>query len=265
MGKVLSKFCDGVYIDSADRNRIRTISNNHIILVKASIGRYYDPNFINELKKRNNKIIYIVLDELSAWYDSFVRGIKLYHELYDLVLFPSKLTHNMFKDNVNSDVLYHMWDPKLKYNTSNNFNICYFGDIRPTKTIMVSGVDHVDCTGVPGRSSFYEDLLKYSCHYSVRDSKWLEFKYGVNTKLATAAGTRSNIICSKDTSFIELLDDYDYYVDSIDDVGEIIARAKKEFGSKKWDNNLKKMEKIRRLTSPENVSSHLKKLVSLLG
>ena len=262
MGGVLSKYCDGICIDSGDWESLRSITNSYIVLVKKLIG-YYDPNVIQHLRKQNNKIIYIVTDAFSVNQKGFKNIISQYRDLYDLVLFPSEHASNVFRNIVNSKVLYHLWDPQVTPTLVDKFKICYFGFLRPDKIHMLDHIDHIDSSSkAPGCSNFYNDLSKYTCHYSVRDSECSEYMYGTNTKLSTAAAAHCNIVCSRDRSFIELLSEYDYYVDSIEETPEMIDRAKKEYNSKKWRDNLNRLLTVKDRTSPEKIGMRLRSFVN---
>lgn len=265
MGTLLSKYCSGICVDSGNVQYIRKIKNSHVVLLKRSIGGYYDPNLIEHLRKQNNTITYIVVDGFSVNPDKFKADFRAHSSLYDLVMFPSEYTNNMFKDMVNSDILYHIWDPKLKPNTSKKFGVCYFGLSRSNKVHMVDGVDHISSSDGPGRKSYYERLSNYTCHYAVRGSEYSEFKRGTNTKLSVAAACGSNIICSRDYSFMDLIEDYDYYVDGVDEISEMLNRAKAEYGTKKWRGNLVKLEAVKAATSPAAIGERLKNHLQKLG
>lgn len=261
MGEILSKYSDGTCIPYNDFNTIKNLKSKNIILVKKYIGsNIYSPELIEYLRKRNNKIIYIVIDGFSVNVSEFTKKIKLYSTLYDLVLFNTEFSLKQFNNIVNSNILRHLWDPNLKYNTCNNFNLCYFGSLRNDKIFLHNNINikEIDCSK-KDKKAFYRELLNYNCHYSVRGEDWSEYKYGVNTKLSSAAATNSNIVCSKDNAFIELLPQYDYYVDNnkVETIIDMINRCETEFGSKKWNDNLLKLKKIKEETDPRVIGKQL--------
>jgi hypothetical protein len=261
MGEILSKYSDGTCIPYNDFNTIKNLKSKNIILVKKYIGsNIYSPELIEYLRKRNNKIIFIVIDGFSVNVSEFTKKIKLYSTLYDLVLFNTEFSLKQFNNIVNSNILRHLWDPNLKYNTCNNFNLCYFGSLRNDKIFLHNNINikEIDCSK-KDKKAFYRELLNYNCHYSVRGEDWSEYKYGVNTKLSSAAATNSNIVCSKDNAFIELLPQYDYYVDNnkVETIIDMINRCETEFGSKKWNDNLLKLKKIKEETDPRVIGKQL--------
>jgi len=261
MGEILSKYSEGICISYNNLDVIKNLSNKNIILVKKHIGsNTYSPELIEHLRKRNNKIIYIVIDGFSVCGNQFIKKLNKYKSLYDLVLFNTKSSLKKFDSIVNANILRHIWDPNLKYNTSNSFNLCYFGLLRNDKIFLDNNINikTINCAK-KDKESFYRELLNYNCHYSVRGEDWSEYKYGVNTKLSSAAATNSNIVCSKDNAFIELLPQYDYYVDNnrVETIIDMINRCKREFGSKKWDDNLLKLKKIKEETDPRVIGKQL--------
>ena len=268
MGNILSKYCNGRCVNGTDRESISQIKNSYVILIKKFIGfpdgRSNKPSMIEAIKKNNNKIVYIVNDSLSVYADQFKVSVKKYKHLYDLVLFPSKYACEVFSERINSDVIYHLWDPQLKPNTATKFSPCYFGIRRKDKVTMIDGISHINCAGRPGQAKFYTDLLNYNCHYSVRKKGHTSYDYGVNTKLCTAAATNSNIICSKDNAFIDLLPDYNYYVNTVEEALEMLLRVNREYESKKWFDNLSKLQRVKDITSPHNVGRQLLHLLSNL-
>lgn len=259
MGTVLSKYSNGECISIKNTDTIKQLKNKNIILIKNPIGSIiYDPNLILFLKKNNNKIIYLVVDSFSVKQINFCNLLRQYSSLYDLVLFCSNHAKNQFTNLVNTGVLFHIWDPAFNYNkNSKSFNICYLGLDRADKIFSLNQfpVDHVPAS----RPGLYRDSIKYNCHFSIRLPGSSEFLYGVNTKLSTAAATNSNIICSQDKSFVELMPEYDYYVEdvTVEAVLEMIARCKTEFGTKKWFNNLEKLAHIREITAPGIIGKQL--------
>lgn len=267
MGEILSQYSDGICIPYNDFKTIREIKNKNIILVKKYIGsNIYPPELFDYLRKKNNKIIYIVVDGFSVNTNDFTKKIKQYKSLYDLVLFNTESSLKQFSNVVNTGILRHIWDPNLKPNIKNEFSLCYFGSLRDDKIFLDNNIDikTIDCSS-NNKDGFYTELLKHNCHYSVRGNDWSEYKYGVNTKLSSAAATNSNIICSTDYAFREILPQYDYYIkdNRVDTILDMLNRCKSEFGSKNWYNNLSKLEKIKKMTDPvvigQQLISNLKK------
>ena len=283
MGVMLSKYANGTCYSKGAFDKLAKIKNSNIILVKKFIrdpgqGDGYDPNIIQTLKKNNNKIIYIVIDgfacEQSRKDTIFIDSIKKYKDLYDLILWPNKFTCEKYSHLGVSDTLYHLYDDKIKPNVAKEFNITYFGILRKDKVLFNEKVKQklnvIDCCGdpakqkiKPGCSSLTEELIKYSCHYSVRGKKFPEFTYGVNTKLSSAAASNANIICSRDKCFEELLPEYDYYIDDVnnDSINEMYNRCEREFGTKNWEKNLQLLEKVRKETAPKFIGNKLNELI----
>ena len=97
----------------------------------------------------------------------------------------------------------------------------------------------------------------------MRGKKFPEFTYGVNTKLSSAAASNANIICSRDKCFEELLPEYDYYIDDVnnDSINEMYNRCEREFGTKNWIKNLQLLEKVKKETAPDIIGNKLNELI----
>lgn len=266
-GEVLSEYIpNSICIDDKEiKNKIKDIKNSNIFLIKKPIGTSYNPNHIYELRKNNNKIIYFIVDAYSVMKNEFLYLLKNYSNLYDLVLANNM---NIIKDikNIanNTNILLHPYDPRILKNNSRHFNICYFGIMRKDKILFDNNVSWVDCT-VKNKTKMYKLLSNFSCHYSVRGENWTEYIYGVNTKLSCAAASNSNIICSRDKSFTEILPKYDYYIDNIEPttIINMMQKCKRDFGSASWNKNLNRLEPIKKKTHPKKIANDLSKLVPL--
>jgi hypothetical protein len=121
-----------------------------------------------------------------------------------------------------------------------------------------------------------ENPSKYSLHYSVRSKhlkdgsiyeQWLS-KPAI--KLATAAGSGSNIIQSLDPSARELInEDYPYAIDTstkffVDNYQEIcykyVCKAKETFGTKIWQDGLNIMKDVEKKT---NMLTYLTRILDI--
>jgi len=104
----------------------------------------------------------------------------------------------------------------LRPNRAKNFNLVYVGDLENIDEMYIKNIKEL--THLPWMSKqkiSFKKILNYNCHFSVREENTNEFKYKPNTKLSCASATDSNIILSRDSSFIELLDEaYPYYAKS---------------------------------------------------
>ena len=78
MGEILSKYSEGICISYNNLDVIKNLSNKNIILVKKHIGsNTYSPELIEHLRKRNNKIIYIVIDGFSVCGNQFIKKLSI--------------------------------------------------------------------------------------------------------------------------------------------------------------------------------------------
>ena len=273
MGHVLSKYCGGISVDLV-KGDLESIYNSNIVLIKNCIGDIYNDLYIDKLRKRGNKIIYYVGDQLSTKKDEFLILLHHYSELYDLVLWPSKQVMAQMSNITNNDYLYHIWDPKIIPNDGKEFSICYCGTLRDSKAKLCTGLNIieiysnkiVESLGYKYRKAAldYSELSKHSMHYSYRKKESPEYWFGTNTKLSTAAASNANILLSKDVAFLEILPEYDYYCEEFEDVIGVISKAKDDFNTKKWYDNLDKLTYIKELTSCEKISKELTSKISKL-
>lgn len=271
MGSVLAKYYEGITID-LERDSIDQITNSYIILIKNYIGELYKFESIIQLRQRGNKIIYYVGDMLSTQKDNLLNFLDRYHELYDLVLWPSKSVASQMSSKLNNDFLYHIWDPKIKKSLSQFFSICYCGTVRDSKAFLCPGLNIVDVYGREYVESLgkyyrkaeldYNELSRHNMHYSFRHQNQTEYWFGTNTKLSTAAASNANIVLSRDIVFQELLPEYDYYCDDYDHIETVIEKARIDFGTKKWSKNLQKLSNAKQLTSCESIARRLGKLIA---
>ena len=67
---------------------------------------------------------------------------------------------------------------------------------------------------------------------------------------------------SRDIVFQELLPEYDYYCDNFDHIESVIEKARIDFQTKKWTNNLRKLLNVKQLTSCESIARRLLKLIN---
>ena len=281
MGSMLSKYCNGIIINYPRHKyrlqppndiiwrEIEQIKNSYIVLIKHFItttGKIrFDPKVIRELKRNNNKIIYIVVDAIAKNEKLFRQEINKYANLYDLVLFGSNYQRDVFKDIVPSKVLYHLWDELLQPNKSKDFNMCYIGSTLPWKNYMLKCLD-IDIMEVTKHGEMkYEKIRDYNCHYSVREKNNQSWKYGVTSKIATAAATHSNILCSKDRCFIEVLPEYDYYISKIEEIPDMMEKMKKEFNTPPWYKNIERIKQLKERLSPTTIGKDFKNFINFLS
>jgi len=273
MGKVLSRYCGGLTID-LEKDSFESIYNSNIVLIKNCIGEVFNDICISQLRNRGNKIIYYVGDMLSTQQDEFLKLVDHYAELYDLVLWPSKAVMSQMSNKTNNDYLYHIWDPKIIPNDGKEFSICYCGTLRDSKAELCPGLNVIDIYSNKIIESLgkyfrkaemnYLELTKHSMHYSYRNKESSEYWFGTNTKLSTAAASNANIIMSRDVAFLELLPDYGYYCNNFEDVLGVIAKAKDDFNTKNWYDNLEKMSYVKEVTSCDRISKRFMQLISEL-
>lgn len=177
MGSVLSKYYGGTPID-LERDSLDQVVNSYLILVKNCIGELFMPESIMQLRQRGNKIIYYVGDMLSTQKDNLLNLLDRYHELYDLVLWPSKSVATQMSSKLNNDYLYHIWDPRIKKSLNQSFSICYCGTVRDSKADLCRGLNIVDIYGKEYIESLgkyyrkaelnYDELSCHNMHYSFR-------------------------------------------------------------------------------------------------
>ena len=212
---------------------------------------------------------------------------------YDLYL-----NQNTFKDFRSSDFRLYFGGMESKYPppTQGELGLEDLGDFKPSKgyffsmkgglkckkdasSILDYGLNIADkglCKTMNNLVNSEENPSKHSLHYSVR-SKYLtdgsvyqQWLTKPAIKLATAAGSGSNIIQSLDPSARELInEDYPYAIDTstkffIDNYQEIcysyVRKAKETFGTKTWQDGLNIMKDVEKRT---NMLSYITRILDI--
>jgi len=201
------------------------------------------------LKNKGCKIVWDIVD-----YNKNYR-FKDYFLRCDAVIFTSKHQKKYFLEYLKEDcitkVIYHHWDPRFKYKKNKKYFLNYFGVAPKINALFFNKAK------IPIFLEF-KDSLKFgpetAFHYSFRSKGSFEFKTKPTTKISIAAVCGSNIICSKDPSFLELLPkNYPFYCENnYKDLKLKIDYAKNDKNKEKWKKGLKMMEIVKEKTDIKN-------------
>ena len=253
---------------SHDLKKVRGIKDSILFLIKDTI--FKSEEFSTSLEN-NNTVIWDALDFFvmpAVKREASCRSLKYPFKRFDGVIFPSLLCQQdwqgLFKADCVTEVIHPHWDTRLKRNRAKNFGLIYIGmrneeNIRAQYFEQIKPLHFYDVRQLRGRFKLEDGLsviLKYNCHFSVRDENGDAFKYKPGTKLSFASGTCSNIILSREPSHLELLDrSYPYYTDNaLESVKQTVAMAQETFKTRTWDKALDMMLALRQRTSIKRIA-----------
>lgn len=242
------------------------IKDSIVIFVKKIIQE--DNYFIVTLKKNKNILIWDIIDlivqqcqPVSA--QCFLDKQRKNFSVFDGAIFPNDKCRRdwrgYFKKSCITQVLFHHWDPRLKPNHAKKFSLAYVGGPENLNQKYLKNIPGL-CLISWNTALFSEQLLKkilnYNCHFAIRKEGTDGFNYKSNVKLSCAAATNSNIILSRDHSFIELLDSsYPYYTNScLKNVKNTVKFVQETYGSKIWHYALNMIDEVRNRTSIKRIS-----------
>ena len=228
--------------------------------------RWFDESYvkiIDKLKKKNNYLIYQILDENFKFdQEEYYRKLKHFSMFFDQIIFNSKHHRDKFKLDIKTSFTYHEYDIRFKAKEIN---------------------DNIEYHGMIEKSSFTENLLKkfnikhfkysessqmitngYSCiHIDYVTNKNQYFHYHTSTKLSTALVLNCIFICNKVPVYYEILgNDYKFYItDDLSNLNEIIQLAKETINDKlKYNEYLDSVKKYKEILSPENINNEFMKI-----
>ena len=262
-----------ILINSKDYKSINMITNSIIILVKKILPIHIFKN----MKLNNNTVIYDIIDSginrhlidnISKYNPQILQYIDYIDYLITINKYMNKyickkLRHINKKCNVVT--IYHHWDPNITDKNINNskLNICYIGNnLNEMNCMYLNNFKEIIHLGAD--ITKVADYRYYNCHYNIRNTNTLNYKFKSNIKLSTAACTGSNIITSSDNSITELLDDsYPYIIKgnvNTNTVKQMILYVNNTYNTDIWYNALNEMKKVCEYTSIDRIIKDYKKM-----
>lgn len=236
-------------------------------------GNGLTPETLRTLKSQNNIIINNSIDDYCyVQTEDLDREVLAYEEI-DGIIFTNTYTRDYFLKaiNINTVVIPHHYDKMFDYvniKKLKDFKVLYGGDIKAYREEINKISKELNdpnwlCVN-QHILSLIEDLAKYPCHISYRDDNSVDFYFKPGTKLASAAGSNSLIIMSRDKSHIDLIEDYPLYVNSISEIKEKYELCKSWYGTKKWDEMLGLLKDVKHKTSIKTVCKTYLKFIEEL-
>ena len=213
-------------------------------MLTKSDGNNMSLEFLKNLKQNGNIIINNAIDDYCYVTDQQL-GLELQaFDVIDSVIFTNSFTAKYFATatDVSNVVIPHHYDKMLNYIDMpkiKDFKVLYGGNLsayRDQIDAITKKLNDPDWIHSSKSVAFiHEDLMKYPCHISYREPRLRNFYFKPGTKLASAAGSDSVIIMSRDESHVDLVSsDYPFFVDSIDDIYEKYEQLKSWYGTSKW-------------------------------
>lgn len=211
----------------------KTINKSIIIFIK-----YQIEDLCHYLQLKNNKVIYFVVD----FYIS-----KPLNCTYDAVIYSNKQQQqdfSKFTNTINSYIYYHHYSPfyNLNNNTKNH-NIGYFV-AKENISEKLKRSKYIDI-----QTNFYEYknlITLYKFHIEYRDHNSNNFLYKPCVKLSTSVYADSVFICSRDSSYSELLPkNYEYFLEQNDNIEDMLRSMVMSYNTDKYQNALSQMRSLK--------------------
>ncbi len=197
-------------------------------------------------RARGNRLVLDVHDTVV-----FKRRIKN-RWLYDALIFKNRRQLADFGRRGKADrIIYHQWDPRYRPNRApkDRLSICFLGE--PRSFVLWGELPEVAC--IPS-GEWFTRALDFNCHLSVRQPG-REFLYKPNLKVSTAAVCEAVLITTRDESAVELLgEDYPFYCGTTrEEIRAAIAHAREVFGQAPWQEALRRLRRVKELTTLDRV------------
>lgn len=244
--------------------RVKGLKNSIVVFIKAAALNHH--RLLRRLKKNHNTLIFNPADGFLHADINLKEDIGL--QYFDGVIMSNQLSKKdwsvYFKNDCAHEIIYHHWDYRVQPNVADNYKLLYAGIVRKDniEQELINGIEdlnivEINSTDEKTIEQFFEKIKEFNCHFSVRKNETKEFKYKSNVKLSLASATNSNLILTRDQSYIELLDEsYPYYTDyGLELVKEKIAYSKDTYGTKVWNDGLEMLAEVKERTSLNRISS----------
>lgn len=231
----------------------KTIQKSIIIFIK-----YQIEGLCHDLQLKNNKVIYFVVDIYIS---------KPVNCTYDAIIYSNKQQQkdfSKFTNTINSYIYYHHYSPfyNLNNNTKNR-NIGYF----VAKENISEKLKKSKYIDIHTNFLEYKKLItSYKFHIEYRDYNSNNFLYKPCIKLSTSACADSVFICSRDSSYSELLPkNYEYFLEQNDNIEDVLRSMIISYNTDKYRNALSQMRLLKDSLNINSTTKNLNKfLLSLL-
>jgi len=207
-------------------------------------------------RKQNMKVVVDVVDNKRICKAGFLQK-----DLFDGIIFCTKTLRDYLQESLPlcHAVIYQQPDIRYVSNAASKYCIAYVGPRRNIPKeyrsfVDIVGTQEIKETGYTKK--IFKTIGSYSCHFNVRPEGSEHFLYKPNTKLATAAACMANIVMSRDSAHIELMDQsYPYYTASdLASVKKTLDLARRSYRDKLWRHGLDMIRDLRERLSPQNVA-----------
>lgn len=241
-----------------------------ILSVGDSIESYLTDSIITELKSRNNFIYPDILDSF-CWSDYnpfFNTSVAELFSRVDGVIIYNNFTRRQISSSfphLNLHIIPHQWD--VKYQFISHFDrksiradggMLYVG----TRGGLQVNLEKLDGLCQIDFNYHETDIqLEFPIHISFRRESSADYFYKPAAKLATAVGTKSLFLTSKDHSVLEILgESWPLYCESEDQIIERYNEISR-FPERYWDAYQYQITTVREYLSPSKIAG---RFVSLL-
>jgi len=253
-------------------NKMLNIKNSIIFWI-----REFNGNIMNQLKQKNNMIIYDVIDNFV--YDKNKMLYLLNHNVIDKIIVNNKYMkseiENLSEFKGTCYVIYHNYDPiyenlnlysddKLHFGYMGSIgsllhtnNFLYHSQLSKEYSIHLLDTDsgnYINKFLLDNKSRNLYNLkdlqIKFNCHISIRGMNSDTSKYKTTAKLATAAAMNCNIITTNEEAVKDILpEDYPFilYKDDINSVREMFNLIIEDYYDEKilWNKGLEIMKEVK--------------------
>lgn len=265
IANILSEYREAKYVQLS-LNEVKLLKNKILIitgLLTKPNGNNLTPEILRKLKLQNNIIINNSIDDYCFASDDELNKELLAYKEIDGVIFTNNFTKDFILKHVNikGTTIPHHYDKMLDYinmDKLGGFKALYAG----TPNRHLNGFSWLHTNN--HILSMIEDLVKYPCHIGYREKNTREFFFKPGTKMASAAGSNSLIIISKDQSNIDLIKDYPLYVDSISEIEEKYEMCKSWYGTKKGNEILRLLQDVKQKTNIKTICNQYLKFINEL-
>ncbi len=230
-------------------------SNSAFIFVKDNFN--LNVEILKKVKSNNNIIIFDILDYYNTLtYDIPNMIENKFLEYIDILIVNNYFMRRKYYTlNKPIYVVPHHYDERLlKYTNTpkcDKLQFIYNGEIGLQNTNCLYLSELKQKYNIIHSNTFIEFIQKYNkrnyCYISIRKENSYEFNNRPLMKLAHAAGTKSNIIITKDKSVIDFIDkDYPYLLkdSEYETVIKMFEYVKETYNKDIWKKGLKMMEEL---------------------
>ncbi len=253
------KFIKFSILEKLVNNQVK-FENNIFILVRGNIcniNQYID--IFSKIKEKNI-LIHDILDIYQLSSNWYTQQIYIHFEnLFDYLFVNSNFMINELKKYIKPKmfILHHSYDYRFVPTNNVENKVYYFGT--PIKLQIRDKKDYTIWTDGPPRNM--NPCIQFTFLYSNHP-----YYFNHNTtKLATALGNNSILVCNKIPIMVEILgDDYPFFCDENENsLHETIKKAKETIiNNDLYQNYLDKVKDKKILLSPETMINNYKLIIT---